>query len=811
MMRVSRAGSNGRGGAAKGDVLAVAGLGILSLVFFWREIFTDRALIWGDILFAFYPAHSLWRTAILRGELPLWNPYIFTGMPLLADSQYSSLYPSMLLNLLLPLHQALAVDLTLHVFLLAAFTYAFLRRLSLSGSSAFLGAVVFAFSGYVAVRIHHVSLIRTLAWLPLLLYMVAGITPRRSTLRASLPLAAVLAAMVFAGHMQTLLISGLLAAVFGVSRVWAARSRVAERSPLVTFVAVVAVGTALTLGLAAVQILPAMELVRQSDRGGGVDYGFATSYSLPARQLPMLVSPGLFGMPTRGVYWGDWLYWEMVGYAGVASVVLAVVAIFVGQGRGRFFWLGVGIAGVLLSLGRNFIVYPLAYLFVPGLAYFRVPARFLVWYVFAVAVLAAMGLEALRLDTGHRRSWVGTFSVLAAVAVGGTYWAAGGSGVLAAVRTLAQDALASAKLLPRDVAPAVLGAVDEVARTEGRRFLLLWASAGGAVLVVRLWRRAAAVAIVGVMVLVIGDLFSFGMGFYPTVDVQELRRRPTAVDLVEAWRGTYRILTTPRFVEGILRGVMTYQSGISDPSSLAQLRNALVPNLNVQYEVLNVAGYSPIGVQSVQQVLGLAITQAARHDGRSQLLDFLGARYLFTFARLGVPFRASYAGAYYVWHNDEALPRGYLVGQYVVARGEEERARLLAGGVDLRRTVVLEEKPPFEVAPAGVVLGRIIGRSYDLNRVSFDVELTAPAILVLSDTYYPGWHVYVDGVRQPVFRANHAFRAVFLHRQARRVVFAYEPTTVKVGLWVSGVTWVGLIAAWLSRVGGRADGRDTNI
>src|SRR3972149_1833180 len=142
------------------DLVAVLALAGLTTVFFGRVLFTEQALYWGDLLLTFYPAHDLWKRSILEGHLPLWNPYVFNGLPLLADAEYSPLYPSMLLNLILPLHRALALDLALHVFLLGAFTYSFLRQKGLPVGPSFLGAVTWAFSGFVAVRLTQPSLLR---------------------------------------------------------------------------------------------------------------------------------------------------------------------------------------------------------------------------------------------------------------------------------------------------------------------------------------------------------------------------------------------------------------------------------------------------------------------------------------------------------------------------------------------------------------------------------------------------------------------------------------------------------------------------
>ncbi len=781
------------------DAMAILGLAVLSLTFFWRELFMDHAPFWGDILLAFYPAHHLWRQSILHGHLPLWNPYMFTGMPLLGDAQYSTFYPSMLLNLLLPLHRALAADLALHAFMLASFMYLFLRRLSLSVMSAFLGALVLAFSGFVAVRIHHVSLIRTLAWLPLLLYTVAGFHPLRGVLRTSLAIGVVLALMVFAGHAQTILISGLVAAIFGA---WRSKSlRHTPTTPLgsglVPLVAALALGAVIASLLAAAQILPAVELVRQSERSGGTDFGFATSFSLPVRQLPMLLSPHLFGAPTRGIYWGEWLYWEMVGYAGIVPFVLALVGLLFAQRGDRFFWLAIGLAGIGLAIGKALFLYPVAYWLVPGLAYFRVPARFLCWYALAVAVLAAVGLDRLRQGLPSSRPWAG-FSVLAAtITLGAIYWAAGGAVARAFVSWLAEGAMRSATSFPAAMRTTALGVVGEVAISEGRRFLVFWLGTIILIVVSRSRRSTVSFAATSLVLLSVVDLFSFGMGIYPTTRPENLYRRTRTASMLDVGSGAYRMLTTPGFSSAAWSGTMTFTSGLDSSEDLRTFRDTLLPNVNVQEGVPNVVGYSPIVVGTPQQFIGLSIRQAAQNGGVSPLLDFLGTRYIFSPASLGSPLRKVPGARFNIWQNDNALPRGYLVTRYVVEPDAKRRGELLVQGIDLRRVVILERAPDDDF---GLVEtsnpGRIIRRSYGLNEVSFDLELIHPAILVLSDAYYPGWQAFVDGVRQPVHRANHAFRAVFLPANAKRVVFAYAPDSARLGLMITGVAWPLLALTW---------------
>jgi len=122
------------------------------------------------------------------------------------------------------------------------------------------------------------------------------------------------------------------------------------------------------------------------------------------------------------------------------------------------------------------------------------------------------------------------------------------------------------------------------------------------------------------------------------------------------------------------------------------------------------------------------------------------------------------------------------------------------------REVLLEEGPPnFSPLPAGE-RDRVRGNrevefiSESNNKLSLKVEAETESILVLSDTYYPGWKVFVNGKEEKILRANYNFRAVPLSKGVHQVEFRYDPVSFKLG---AGLTVVGIISCiiigWSSR------------
>ena len=159
---------------------------------------------------------------------------------------------------------------------------------------------------------------------------------------------------------------------------------------------------ALGAGLAAAQLLPSLELALQSQRAGGLDAEFFASFSLHPAYLLLLVSPFLLGDPYPR------LSVELVGYVGILPLLLAVAALGLKR-KGQVWFFGLlALLSLLLALGHWNPLY--AYLLrVPLFNWFRVPARFLLWFTLALALLAGWGAQAIveRLaDSGRGRLWV---------------------------------------------------------------------------------------------------------------------------------------------------------------------------------------------------------------------------------------------------------------------------------------------------------------------------------------------------------------------------------------------------------------------
>jgi uncharacterized membrane protein YfhO len=691
------------------------------------------------------------------------------------DIQSGLFYPVNLLVFLLvpeltyPIMELLAV---LHFFLAGAFMYLCLRSLErrvvrrdplslqrMSRLAALAGAVAFMFSDLFITHFGNLNMIAAAAWLPLIfLFYHRAMLERRLSRAAWAGLFLGIATL--AGHIQITLFAALALTLHTVYQIYTTPSRQSLplrhspflrslQSPISHLVLTIAVA----LGVSALVLIPSYEMARYTLRAG-LDYGQASQYSLAPGQLIGLLAPNFFGRDPSH-HWSPWERVE-VGYIGVLPLVLALLAVLLRRENLVRFLLGLAVVSLLLSLGSYSILHGWLYRWVPGFEGLRAPARFVYLMDFALAVLAALGLDALLrpLERGQRIIYRRLLRMAP--------WVLVGIGLLAA--PLGYFAILDAQSKDAVVFWRVSMAVDSVA------LFLLFLAASLAILWMRgyRWVRRNTLGLLAVGFIAV-DLASTGayvdlghqdptMGFH----------HPAAIEFLKADADRYRVDTRTDVWEfwqpdlSLLHGIQDVW-GVVNPLTLA--------DYNRYWE----------------------------HMGsRSSLLyDFLNAKYLVGSKGVALDwekFVPVFEGdpQVNIYLNTRALPRAFLVHQALHAADHEEAFDLIHQPDFDPATVVVLEGARREVLPTDEAeMVSIV--SYQPNEILLDVTPAAPGYLVLSEVYYPGWRAYVDGREEVIWRANYTFRAIHLEPGSHRVRLLFAPLAWKVGLGISLMTWLGLM------------------
>jgi hypothetical protein len=360
-----------------------------------------RVFALDDLSAMHLPLRHLYQQALRSGHFPLWTPALGGGTYLLGEGQAGIAHPFHLaLYGLLPLDVAFNLELIASYVLAFAGMWLLLRRLGLADAGAWCGSIAFAFCGFNLLHFLHPNMVAIVAHMPWLLWAadlaLAGDTPRRRAAGAA-AIALTLASAILIGFPQSVWFAL-------VALAWFVVFRIVRGAPLGR-VALVAAAVACGALIGAVQLLPTLDLLRESFRSDTTDT-FRVSFSLHPLNLVQFVSGYTFATRVYTPVHGENNLHELGVYDGAFAVFVA--AWILARWRhlthrplaGAF--LALAGAGLVLALGRYGVVYPLLSQ-VPGLAGFRAPVRHIVLVHFALAGLAAIVLDDL-VDLARRRA-----------------------------------------------------------------------------------------------------------------------------------------------------------------------------------------------------------------------------------------------------------------------------------------------------------------------------------------------------------------------------------------------------------------------
>jgi hypothetical protein len=306
-------------------------------------------------------------------QIPLWNPYILAGTPFAANPLSGLWYPPLWLAAFFPVPLTFNLLLILHGAWAGFGAYRLAREEGLSFPAALAAGLVFGGMPKLVAHVAagHVSLVLAVAWTGWLL-VFAGRAAASRRARDAAAAGLILATIILADP-RWALPAAMLGVAYGLWR--GGRALLTKRG-----VGIASMGALFALGLSAALTFPLLEFVRLSSRGSLLAEE-SRAFSLPPSYLLGLI------IPQPGISA------EFTVYFGMAALALAVAGLAVR--RGQTFWACAFIAAVLMALGSSTPFYPVLVRVIPGLNLLRVPSRFMLAAGFAMAMLAARGVEAL--------------------------------------------------------------------------------------------------------------------------------------------------------------------------------------------------------------------------------------------------------------------------------------------------------------------------------------------------------------------------------------------------------------------------------
>jgi len=753
------------------DCLALLSLAAMLMSFCDEIIFSGKIPFFRDLAAYFYPIKFSVAGSFKAGHLPLWEPHMATGFPILAEFQSAVFYPPSVIFYLVPFFAAIQFSYVFHYAVAASGSYVLLRSWTQPIYLCVIGSILFSFGGTMVSLTNLLNHFQSAVWLPWLVYCWerAVENKRWSTL---VVFSMVAVCQLLAGSPEVFAFSAALLVLDSV-RMY----RKGQSGFVSCYVARFSAAGLMIMGIAMVQLLPTAELILQSRRDHAIPAPEAFAWSLRPWALiglflPMLEPDTSLSVGVR-LLLTDRLPLLLSNYLGNIAVFGFCSWLFTARMRERLVIAGLIAISLLCAFGSYTPVYPELYKWLPGFHSIRFPEKFY-FITFAILVLGIIrGIGALT-DGDNCRT---TVIILLGVPMG---WLV----IYLLVRLnpillghwIQPLEWAHATLNPASIAAILFSMEKQIAIS-----VLL----AGIFLLHHLKLLRAGLWQILLVLVVFVDL---SVANKPLHFLRDKNRIQDAPRILEKPPTHARIFyyppgnnLHPSFVS--VTGQPSYEKGTE------VALNNLLPNAGLMYGFEYFQDIDALGRRSYTDFLNFINGLAPERRGK--LLQVLNVKYVVTFHALNVKglkllheFPEHYSRMYEV---TDSVPRTYLASHPVYDPDPISTLRRLSTDMfDPAREVVIDA--PIRLERETEFRGTANIELYQNDRVRITARLHEPGILVLTDAFYPGWKVYVDKHPKRILRANYLFRGVELTPGNHTVEFVYDPASFKIGLFISLMT-----------------------
>ncbi|HEX8965104.1 MAG TPA: YfhO family protein [Patescibacteria group bacterium] len=684
-----------------------------------------------------YPWRYLSINIFKQMQFPIWNPYSFSGTPLFANQQSAVLYPLNVLFFIFPFAFSWSTLIFLQPLLGGLFMYLYLRKIKLSQLPSLFGAIIFAFSGFSMVWMEWNTIMQTIIWLPLVLYIKEVLIHKFSvTWAIGLLFAESLA--FFAGHLQTWFYLVCITNAYLIFRILeTAKMQYPKDSIFVAFikkyVPFLVVGIIFLL-IISIQIIPLFQFISLSARNVDQADWHQIGWFIPWQNLVGFIIPDFFGNPATLNYWGIWNYMEFAIYAGIAPFILMLFSFFSIKSRFvAFFWF-ILIVGILFAFPTPIAQLPYI-LHIPFLSTSQ-PTRLAFVIDFTIAILAAFGLERflevkkkiyipiLITTLGLTFCWV-------IVLFNQKFFQIPLDNLLVTKRNL---------ILPTGIflASSLLLLLQLIPQIKNRKFILSFI----------------AMLIIAITTI---DLIRFNQKFIPFTPQKYLYPQTSSLNFLQKNLHEFRFMTTDRQI--------------------------LPPNTSVMYKIQSVDGYDPLYLQRYGEFV--AAMERGKPDinppfgfnriitpknYRSPLVNLLGVKYVVSLSNLSDQNlkKVFIEGETKIYENTNVIPRVFSVTSVIPVNTKQEAINKLFSDINYLQYAVVEgyknQQTSFGLSTTTII-------SYKENKVILSVEGNNTSFVVLTDSNYPIWHAYIDNSKTTIYQTDYLFRGVIVPPGRHTITF----------------------------------------
>lgn len=752
------------------------------LVSFWSpwkylNLYAPFKFLAVDEIREFFPLLDFTYERLRLGELPLWNPYNFSGYAHFANWASTIFYPLHLsIFLLSKIHFFIFLKIS-SIFLSGFFVYLYLTSLGLDKRSSFFGGVTFGLSSTFIIWGSEIwQSVHSFLWLPLILFSVEKYILKKKffyILIGSLSLTLSL----MGGYIQPTIYIYLFVLTYIIFKIFNGEKNFI-RSLLPFFVMFF-----LSFAFSAVHLFPSVESFLLSPRRGISLTDLNLSFLLSPEHILTFFVPDIFGHISTQ----NWFikrpgqYYEQMIYIGVVPLILTSLSFYLKKTKPLalffFFWIIFSLSSIFDLPTSRFIYY----LNIPFLST-AIPIRIIFVTTFSFSILSSFGLSFWFSSKDKRKTFFSLLPLIFVYSIIGLF--------------LIFSFFNKVKI---DNFPQNWFMISI------RNFILP-----------------------GFIFLTMTILLILGV-YIPKIK-KDLYFLILFILILHSFIFAQKYLTFSK--KEFIYPSHPFISYIKENAGLSRFWGyadaAFINNFATVYQIYSPEGYDPVNIKYYNELLSSANTGdyrgvASRSDAlipntdifplddknqyRLKLLDLLGVKYVGYYNNSQESIKKEndryilvfQKDNFIIFKNKKVLERAFLVSDWEYFSSKEDIIKnIYSPKIDLSKKVILEEKIDLEKNKNSE--GKVEITSYTPNKIEIKTRSNNPQLLVLSDAYYPGWEAKVNDSRTKIYKADYALRAVLIPKGESKIVFNYNPKSFYFGLIISICSFLLVIFYLISKL-----------
>lgn len=699
-------------------------------------------------------------------NLPLWNPYNGSGMPLMATANIGFFDPLNLIIMLFPLEIGWSISIIIQMVLITTFTYLYLRKISFSKWASVFSSFVFLFSGFVIIRSSYEMYNLAISTLPLnLLLLETFIKNTKTKLIYVLPFSISLS--IFSTQPQISLYIIIFTLAYLIFRIFTFNKQLKTKIKHTLFLLFLII---IGIGISSIQLFPTFELFQHANMTSSSSQFILDRFLLPFKHLITIFIPNYFGNPSTYNYWEGLDYEETIMYVGLIPCFFIFYALLNRDIKYKnliFFYLLASLASILLMINSSLSTFFYS-LKIPLISTGN-PARLSLLFTFSAAILAGIGFEYFSTKKILRKKLL--VSILAMFILIGI--------ILIYTKTY--------NYLDKPCVEEIITSCKTVSTRNTLLETFFFLFSIPFLLLALFKKRGIILACLISLILIQGYYNSYK--YLPFSPKETFYPKNELISVVQKLSKDKNSRFFGLEEANIKTNFATYFK-FYDPQYYHPL---YIKRYGEIIAFSNKKAYPPFLQRSDVEITNALKLSDDLNERRNKLFSVLGVKYLI-YKKSDIPNENIF------WQNDKWKiqkinnnTRINLVTDYEVINEDKKMLeKIFSNDFEVNKKVLLKKEIPIkinqEIKNANIEITEDKG-----SILSLLVKVDNDAILVLADNYYPGWKAFTDNKEVEIFQANYNFRAIVVPKGNHVVKFVYYPFSVKLGLLFSFCSIVVLL------------------